>query len=300
MSGGPDSLALLLLAHAALPGRVVAATIDHGLRAESADEAAMVGRLCERLGISHDTVSVTLEPGNVQDRARKARYQALCRSFGACGAGTFATAHHADDQAETVLMRLNRGSGVAGLAGIRTRRVVISDDPLGEFLLVRPLLRWRREELEAIVAAVGIEPARDPSNDDDRYDRARVRHVLAELPWIDPVAVARSAEHLQDAEATVRDAVAAVHARCIFRDGAATWFYRGHAPLVELEIVLSILQDYGARVSRSEAAQMVEQLRREHHATLGGVAARRDWHRKDRLTQVDAWRFEPEPPRRSG
>lgn len=300
MSGGPDSLALLLLAHAALPGRLSAATIDHGLRRESASEAAMVAAVCARLGIAHRTIAVAVEPGNMQDRARAARYDALYRCFGRQGVGVLATAHHADDQAETVMMRLNRGSGVAGLAGIRARRTALGSDPLGEYLVVRPLLHWRREELAEIVAAAGLDPARDPSNDDEHYDRVRIRRALAAAPWLDPLAIARSADHLQEAESAVADAVAAVRAGCVFREGAVNWFHWGHSRLVEVEVVGSILEDHGAQVSRSAVAQMVDQLHRDGHATLGGVVARRAWHAKDGRTDVDAWRFAAEAPRRTG
>lgn len=299
MSGGPDSLALLLLANAALPGRVIAATVDHGLRPEAAEEAAMVARLCARLAIPHETVRIAVKPGNLQDRARVARYDALCQTFGQRGAEVFATAHHADDQAETLLMRLNRGSGLAGLAGIRARRVIVQDEPPGEYLVVRPLLGWRRAELAEIVSTAGVEPAHDPTNDDLRFDRVQMRQRMADLPWLDRLAVARSAEFLHEAEEAVADAVASVTARCVYHDDAVTWFHWGHSRLIEIEAVGLVLDEFGADVPRSAVAQMVEQLRTDGHATLGGVMARRAMHRKDALTEVDAWRFEREPPRRS-
>lgn len=299
VSGGPDSLALLLLARAALPGKVIAATVDHGLRSEAAGEAAMVAGLCKSLGVPHESIRVEVDPGNLQDRARDARYDALCRSFGKRGAEAFATAHHADDQAETVLMRLARGSGLSGLAGIRAHRIVVGHDPIGEYRLLRPLLHWRRSELAEIVASAGIDPVRDPSNEDSRFDRVRMREALAGMPWLDPLAVARSADYLQDAEQAVADAVSGVTSDAVFWEGDVCWYHWGHSPLVELEAVNWILQSHGAFVGRSEVAQMIRQLRADGHATLGGVMARRAMHPKDPLTQVDAWRFEREPPRRS-
>jgi tRNA(Ile)-lysidine synthase len=299
VSGGPDSLALLLLAHAALPGRVIAATVDHGLRSEAADEAALVARLCTELAVPHETACVAVEPGNLQDRARDARYAALCSSFGKRGADVFATAHHADDQAETLLMRLNRGSGLAGLAGIRARRVIVCEQPLGEYLVVRPLLNWRRAELAALVAAAGFEPAHDPSNNDPKYDRVQMRQRMAELPWLDPLALARSAELLQEAEDAVADAVSGVMARSVHYEDDVAWVQWGYSRLIQVEVVGSVLQEFGADAPRSAVAQMVEQLGNEGHATLGGVMARRAMYRKDALTEIDAWRFEREPPRRT-
>ena len=300
LSGGADSLALLLLAHSTLPGRVVAVTVDHGLRPESAQEAASAAAICARLGVLHDTAAVTVAHGNIQDRARKARYDALCRAFGRRGVDVLATGHHADDQAETVLMRLARGSGLSGLAGIRARRVVLGEEPTGEYLLVRPLLAWRRAELAAIVAQAGLVPVRDPSNEDERFDRVRVRRALADVPGLDVQAISRSAGLLQDAEDVVERAVADVAWRHIFRDEGGIWFHPGHARLAEVEAVAAILAELGAETTRSAVAQMVAQLRADGHATLGGVMARRAWHQADPLTQVDAWRFQHEPPRRGG
>ncbi|MGX7953694.1 tRNA lysidine(34) synthetase TilS [Tsuneonella sp. HG249] len=300
VSGGPDSLALLLLANAALPGRVIAATVDHRLREENAAEARTVAEVCRERGIPHETLTVAVEAGNLQDRARDARYTALCSSFAQRGARVFATAHHADDQAETVLMRLGRGSGLSGLAGIRARRIVTAPEPLGGFLVARPLLDWRRAELAAVVEHVGLVAADDPSNDDARFDRVQMRRRLADMPWLDPFAIARSAALLQEAEDAIADAAAVVMARAVHRDGSAIWFEWGHSRLIEIEVVGAILRELGAEAPRSAIAQMVGQLTAEHHSTLAGVMARRAFHRKEPGTQVDAWKFERENPRRSG
>src|SRR4051812_14140111 len=122
VSGGPDSLALLLLT-AAGPMPVLAATVDHRLRAENAGEAAFVADTCRDLGVAHEILPVTVERDGdgLQAAARHARYAALAGWMDRHGATVLLTAHHADDQAETLLMRLQRGSGVRGLAGIRAR-----------------------------------------------------------------------------------------------------------------------------------------------------------------------------------
>lgn len=170
VSGGPDSMALLLIAQASIPGRVVAATIDHQLRPESADEASYVRGICERLGVSH----VVLKPdqpigGNLQSSARAVRYALLHRAADAHECKHIATAHHADDQLETMLMRLARGSGVDGLSAIRARNGKI----------IRPLLGFTKQELIAICADAAIETISDPSNENADFDRVAMRQWLA-------------------------------------------------------------------------------------------------------------------------
>lgn len=198
VSGGPDSLALLLLAAAARPGEIEAATVDHGLRVEAAAEARMVAALCDRLGIPHETLRADwVEPptANVQAEARTMRYRLLSDWADRRGLGALATAHHADDQAETLLMRLSRGAGLGGLAGVRARR------PFGSNrLLVRPLLGWRKAELVAIVQTAGAVAVDDPSNRDDAYDRTRARRLLSEAEWLMPDRLAMSAAALADSE----------------------------------------------------------------------------------------------------
>ncbi|MEQ1726589.1 MAG: tRNA lysidine(34) synthetase TilS [Sphingopyxis sp.] len=191
VSGGADSLALLLLAHRAFPGRVAAATFDHQLREAGADEAAYVARLCADIGVPHTTL-VPAEPitGSLQAAARTARYAALEEWRVAERLDWVMTAHHADDQLETLVMRLNRSSGVAGLSGVRART--------GHVL--RPLLSVRRSALAALVQSEGWAVIDDPSNRDDRFDRARVRKALAIGDLLDPAAAAVSVAALADAD----------------------------------------------------------------------------------------------------
>jgi len=198
VSGGPDSLALLLLADAVRPGLISAATVDHGLRREAADEAAMVAALCQARNIPHATLRVVVEddPAGVQAAARSARYAALGSWAMQRDTTSLATAHHADDQAETLLMRLARGAGLGGMSGVRRSRPLIEAPGV---TLIRPLLDWTKAELEEVVACAGITPVRDPSNADPRYDRTRARALLAG-GWPEAGRVAASAGHLAEAE----------------------------------------------------------------------------------------------------
>ena len=199
VSGGPDSLALLLLAAAARAGQVEAATVDHRLRPESGKEAAFVRDICDRLGVPHATLAVSVEQrSSLQAQARAARYKALGDWAIERDLGAVATAHHVDDQAETLLMRMARGAGLGGLVGVRHAR------PLEPGVtLIRPLLGWRRAELAAIVAAAGITPIDDPANRDPRHDRSRFRGMLAEADWADAERIAASARWLADADAAL-------------------------------------------------------------------------------------------------
>jgi tRNA(Ile)-lysidine synthase len=170
ISGGPDSLALLLLAHAAMPARIAAATVDHGLRPEAAAETAYVAQLCAQLGIAHQSL-YPAEPisGSVQANARAVRYALLSQHAAEHDCAFIATAHHADDQLETILMRVARGSGVDGLSAVRERRGAI----------IRPLLSFSKAELAGICAQCGVDPVNDPSNGDMTYDRVAMRQWLA-------------------------------------------------------------------------------------------------------------------------
>lgn len=190
VSGGPDSLALLLLAAETLD-HVEAATVDHGLRPEAASEAKYVSGIAKMLGVRHSTLTLPPKPkGNTSAWARKNRYAVLEQWADALGLDLILTAHHADDQLETMLMRINRGAGVGGMAGIRPVRGRIA----------RPLLGWRKSELVQLVEEHDIEAVDDPSNHDDRYDRARLRKSLEQATWLDPVSAVRSSVALASAD----------------------------------------------------------------------------------------------------
>ena len=219
VSGGPDSLALLLLAAAARPNQIEAATVDHRLRPESRAEAAMVADQCERIGVRHAILTVewpTPPKSSLQARAREARYEMLGEWALASSLAVVATAHHADDQAETLLMRLARGAGIGGLGSVRARRPLVPG-----VQLVRPLLGWRKEELAALVAGACIEPVDDPSNRDPRHDRVRMREWLKRADWADPQRLAASATWLNEADEALDWALARLAEKRIARDGAA-------------------------------------------------------------------------------
>ncbi|PTM41399.1 tRNA lysidine(34) synthetase TilS [Bosea sp. 124] len=181
VSGGPDSVALLaLLAEwAREPGRPAlhAATVDHGLRAASADEAEGVALLCGRLGVPH---SILLWEGRkpvagLQERARAARYGLLAREAERIGGAVLVSAHTQDDQAETLLMRMAHGSGPGGLAAMRERA------DKGGLMLVRPLLGMPKARLVATAGALGLPFVIDPSNGDRRFERVRWRALMPGL-----------------------------------------------------------------------------------------------------------------------
>jgi tRNA(Ile)-lysidine synthase len=176
VSGGGDSVALLLLAvEAGLP--VAAVTVDHGLRAEAAAEAEWVGTLCARLGVRHEVLRWRGwdGAGNLQDQARRARLRLIADWAVRHGIGVVALGHTEDDQAETVLMRLARRSGVDGLSGMAAWRVHLG---VG---WVRPLLGMSRAELRDWLRARGQGWIEDPSNEAPHFERVKARRVMEAL-----------------------------------------------------------------------------------------------------------------------
>lgn len=174
-SGGVDSLAALgLLSHERFGLDLVVGHVDHGLRPESAADGAYVARIAESLDLPavSERLDLAGEGLHVSEaRAREARLAALERLADEHGADRIVLAHTASDQLETILMRLVRGAGLRGLAGIAPRR--------GR--LVRPLLPLARDDTEAAVAALGWRGRRDSTNRDERFLRNRIRHDLVPL-----------------------------------------------------------------------------------------------------------------------
>lgn len=180
VSGGADSLALTFLLHRwinARGGRLTALTVDHGLRPESAAEAAEVGRILRPLGIAHRILrrAGPAPTANLQAEARRIRYELLDGWCARQGILHLALAHHLEDQAETLLLRLGRGSGLDGLAAM---------PPIGAragLRLLRPLLSVPKARLRATLAAEGLGWIEDPSNQDIRHARVRIRALASSL-----------------------------------------------------------------------------------------------------------------------
>ncbi|SEI72607.1 tRNA(Ile)-lysidine synthase [Pseudooceanicola nitratireducens] len=205
VSGGSDSLGLLLVLRdwAATRGITLhAVTVDHRLRPEAADEARFVARTAAEWAIPHDILTWDAGPaptGNLPDQARRARYGLLTDWARDRGIAAIALGHTADDQAETLLMRLGRGAGIDGLSTMAARHV------RDGVAFLRPALSLRREDLRNVLRAAGQTWVEDPSNDDDSYDRVRLRQAM---PLLDELGLGVPALAMVSANlAQVRDAL---------------------------------------------------------------------------------------------
>lgn len=206
VSGGGDSLALMhLMARAAAREgwALHAVTVDHRLRPEAAEEAALVARHCAALGVPHQVVAWQhggTIAGNLMAAARQARYGLLAAWARDSGIAEVALAHTADDQAETLLMGLSRAAGLAGLSGMRP---VWTE---GGIRFHRPLLDISRASLRVWLVRQGLSWADDPSNSNPRYTRVKARQVLQALAplGISAGGLAETARHLARAQAVLR------------------------------------------------------------------------------------------------
>ncbi len=289
VSGGPDSLALMILADGSIgPDRFAVATVDHGLRPDSGAEARHVAALCAARGIDHTILPIGLASGAaIQERARDARYRALggwCRDR---GLAALVTAHHADDQAETIVMRLNRGAGLRGLAGMRPVATVpgVPGVPLP---LLRPLLGWRREALGMVVAQAGVIAVTDPSNQDMRFERARIRSELARSAWLDAGGIAASAAHLAQADAALDWAAAQVPIACV---NGAVLLDPDLPRALMLRVLERVVIALGGTIGRGR------DLARWHDRMVAGAIATFSGVRGD--GGVRPWRFTAAPPHRN-
>jgi tRNA(Ile)-lysidine synthase len=285
VSGGPDSLALLLLAARARPSDIEVATVDHGLRPESAAEAAKVADICDRLGVPHFTLQAEVADGaSRQARSREARYDVLGLWMMARRLPWLATAHHADDQAETLLMRLARGSGLSGLSAIR-ERLPISPD----LTIIRPLLDWSKAELRAVVEQAGIDPVDDPSNRDPAHDRTRFRSLLAAHDWIDPARLARSAAALAEAEEALDFAIRPLEQERLWVTASGVSLHAFDLPAeLQRRLLARAFRRLGpGRPRGPELDRALDCLRGGGRCTLAGAL----------LTGGEVWKLSPEPPR---
>ena len=255
VSGGGDSMAMLHLALGlGVPLRVV--TVDHGLRAGSADEALQVGRVCAGLGLAHDILRWRWDGrGNLQDAARRGRRALIAAWALRVGVSVVALAHTRDDVAETFLMRLARGAGVDGLAamaGVWTE---------GGVAWARPLLDASRMELREYLLGMGVTWVEDPSNDNDRFDRVRVRKALAGLQDVG-LTVDRLAEvagHLAEARLALERAALGVFDRVVATVGPA------------LRLDVAGLAGEAAEVQRRVVGLMIARLAQAEYAPRGAA-----------------------------
>lgn len=305
VSGGPDSMAMMHLLARWAPDRrppVFVATVDHGLRPEAAEEAALVAREAEALVLAHRTLVWTGEKpkAGLQEAAREARYRLLAEHAREVGASHLVTAHTLDDQAETILMRLAKGSGLTGLAGMRRER------DLGGILHARPLLGRSKAELIALCRENGWRFVTDPSNADERYARVRWRRLMPLLAQEGLTArrLARLAERMAQATEALEIKAGEALADAGPETGEGEFSFEALCLVREpFEIGLRILAQALARIGLGNLRlhRLETSLERLRAAVLAGeplrltiAGALLDLARSGRL------RVRPEPPRSRG
>jgi len=283
VSGGPDSLALLFLAFEAYPDRIAAATVDHGLRPAARAEAEFVASICNQRAIPHAILRPVVPiRGSIQSAARRARYGLLHDWMKDNHIDWLATAHHADDQLETMIMRILRGSGIDGMSGIREKRNHI----------VRPLLHFQKSALISYVASQGIDAVEDPSNTDQGYDRVRVRNALKNLEGFDTGLASQSASALGSAREAIEwhvDQLAAEHVESA--DGGCTLSKTGFPHEIERRLLLKCLHicDPALSPRGNQIDQTIRALQRGETVTLGNILCRGG----------EQWTFGAAPKRRN-
>ena len=280
VSGGGDSLALLHLLkgiYSRRGGVVEAVTVDHGLRNGADAEAQRVGEQAVRLGVTHEVLRWEGwdGTGNLQDAARQARYTLMAQWAQARGLDAVALGHTADDQAETVLMRLARRSGVDGLAAMAPRR---EDHGV---LWLRPLLSVGRAALRAHLTATGVRWVDDPSNEDTRFDRIKARRALTALAGlgIDAGSLGVVAQNMGEAREALETYTRSAARRCMRLSHGAVVFDRAallaHPPEVQRRLWRRAIDwiapaPYPPR--RTALAQLMRAVSAGHPTTLGGCA----------------------------
>ena len=267
VSGGADSLALLLLAQRWAERRDRAPrlqvySVNHGLRPEAAGEVAMVLSTAQSLGVAAAGLlwRGSKPQAGVQEAARIARYRLMGAAMADDGVPALLTAHHRQDQAETVLMRLAHGSGIEGLKGMA---------PVAQVEGVRvhrPLLDIDPADLRAIVAEAGLTPAQDPSNTDIHYERVRWRNAMPQLAelGLDAPTLARFAQRMSEADAAIADMAESCFQALVTLDGFGAARI-GHAefaalsPAIAVRVLGRVLNIVGGR-QKPRALGLVERI----------------------------------------
>lgn len=261
VSGGGDSMALLLLLRdwaKTVNCQLSVVTVDHGLRKDAAAEAAMVARITREFGLSHDTLKWTGwdGAGNLQAEARSARVRLISEWAKARGIDVVALGHTADDQAETVLMRLARGSGVDGLAGMSAARM------REDTTWIRPILRLRRGDLRGYLEAQNTQWIDDPSNEDTRFDRVKARQAMQALAplGINVARLQATADIMAQARDVLRNAAGDLAVDAATQHGGDIVFdtakLAGAARETRFRVLSGALRFVGSHIYRPRLAQL--------------------------------------------
>lgn len=291
VSGGADSIAMMhliagwLRLHTDTQRKIMVATVDHGLRPEAAREAQWVASQARALGLAHETLAWVGEKpeAGIQDAARSARYRLLAELSWRLrddGPVAIVTAHTQDDQAETLIMRLARGSGLDGLTGMSTARRLGRD---ANCKLVRPFLDFPGARLRATLRSQGLEWIEDPSNEQNQFERVRVRKARGELEGLGLTneKIALSAERLERARAALDAATDQLQLELDLdvHEGAFAEFdeqaFLAAAEELRLRLLARLVSSFGgqddpARLAKLEALNDRLAQRGFEAATLGG------------------------------
>jgi len=291
VSGGADSIAMMHLVarwserHRDGRRKLLVATVDHGLRPEARREAEWVAGQARAIGLAHELLSWTgTKPSTgLQDAARTARYRLLAElawRFSGSGPVAIMTAHTEDDQAETLLMRLARGSGLDGLTGMSVSRLL---GRVSDCRLVRPLLGVSKARLESTLKVRGLTWIEDPSNACDRFERVRLRKARPNLESIGLTSdkIALSARRLERARAALEAAADALQSAAGLTVHGGTFaslnahVFQGAAEDVRLRAMSRLLaafggQDAPVRLAKLEALMVRMGVAGFEAATLGG------------------------------
>jgi tRNA(Ile)-lysidine synthase len=275
VSGGGDSIAMMHMAARAVdPKRLRAVSVDHGLRPEAQAEIALVAAQAQELGIAHTALGWDWDrKGNLQGAARQGRWMAMHEWAGLAGVDALLMGHTEDDQLETLLMRLARGSGIDGLTAMA--RVDLRDG----LRVGRPLLGMSRAALRDWLRAEQIDWCDDPSNDDPRYDRVRARKMYAQLETLGLTRkrLLQTIDHMQAAQRSLRRAArdfARLHVRqdagdLIF-DPVALDLNKDDAPRRVMAAAISWVASRTYRPRFESLIARVDQLRKGQKVTLAG------------------------------
>lgn len=301
VSGGADSFALLHMAHKWASDKnilVSALTVDHALRPESRNEVESVARWCNEHNIAHEILTwQTPKPSTgIQEAARNARRELLCDACQRLGIPFLLLGHQADDQAETLFMRMQRGTGLHGLKSIEP----VTHDPQTGITILRPLLELRRAELRAYCQTHHLPFIDDPSNEDLAFERVRIRQTLSTLPEM-AEGVAKTALRLRRANDTLNQlAQNWVDEFAITLDNGAIWLperLRGELLpeifLRVLHLVVNTLKRQRLSVTKLEKLQQALQANDFKAITIAGIWIQVKLHGGNK-----GFLFQPEPPRR--